>query len=217
MVQQRTRVKVCGLTSVDNALAVEACGVDAIGLVFYEPSPRWVMPSRAAEIAQALGPLTHKVGLFVDAPAEFVAQVLSQVSLTVLQFHGTESDSFCRQFNRPFFKALRMQEGLDVVDLMASYPSASGFLLDAYKKGVPGGTGESFDWARVPKACAKPLLLAGGLTPVNICSAIEQTGVYGVDVSGGVESAPGVKDIDQVRKLLAQVQQADQNNGKLEA
>lgn len=209
--QQRTRVKVCGLTSVDNALAVEACGVDAIGLVFYRPSPRWVATDMAAKIARALGPLTHKVGLFVNASAQDVEQVLAQVELSVLQFHGDEPDSFCQQFKRPFFKALRMQNGVDIGALMATYPSAAGFLLDAYKKGVPGGTGESFDWARVPKDCAQPLLLAGGLTPLNVGAAIEQTAVYGVDVSGGVESAPGVKGIDLVRALIKQVQRADQS------
>ncbi|GAB3057167.1 phosphoribosylanthranilate isomerase [Simiduia litorea] len=211
MVQQRTRVKVCGLTSVDNALAVEACGVDAIGLVFYPPSPRSVHIDTAANIAAALGPLTHKVGLFVNADAVSVEQVLARVDLSVLQFHGDEPDSYCRQFRRPFFKALRMQDGLDIATVMAAYPSASGFLLDAYKKGVPGGTGESFDWARVPKSCAHHLLLAGGLTPSNVGAAIEQTGVYGVDVSGGVESGPGVKNIDLVRALIAQVQRVDQN------
>lgn len=211
-VQQRTRVKVCGLTTVENALAVEACGVDAIGLVFYPPSPRWIAPKQAKDVAAALGPLTLKVGLFVNPTAEFVEQVLAQVSLSALQFHGEETEAFCASFGRPYFKALRMRDDLDAEALMAGYPSASGFLLDAYKAGVPGGTGEAFDWARVPKKPVKPLLLAGGLTPTNVAEAIAQTQVYGVDLSGGVESAPGLKDIEKVRLLMAQVRKADQLN-----
>ena len=211
-VQQRTRVKVCGLTTVENALAVETCGVDAIGLVFYPPSPRWIAPEQAKIVAAALGPLTQKVGLFVNPTAEFVEQVLALVSLSTLQFHGDEPEAFCASFGRPYFKALRMRDDVNLSDEMASYPSSSGFLLDAYKAGVPGGTGEVFDWARVPANATKPLLLAGGLTPLNVAEAIEQTQVYGVDLSGGVESAPGVKDIEKVRLLMAQVRKADHLN-----
>lgn len=207
--QQRTRIKVCGLTEPANARAVEACGVDAIGLVFYEPSPRAVTPEQAAVIAAQLGPLTHRVGLFVNATGAIVRSTVARVGLTVLQFHGDETEAFCTSFGLPYFKALRMKPGLDVAAAMAGFESAAGFLLDAYRPGVPGGTGEQFDWGRVPQAAPRPILLAGGLTAENVAQAIAATGVYGVDVSGGVESAPGVKDIAKVQALVAQVQRAD--------
>lgn len=209
MPQQRTRIKVCGLTDPANARAVEACGVDAIGLVFYEPSPRAVTLDQAVAIAAQLGPLTHRVGLFVNAAAAEVRATLARVGLTVLQFHGDETADYCGSFGLPYFKALRMKPGLDVMAAMARYQDASGFLLDAYRPGVPGGTGEQFDWARVPQNSQRPVLLAGGLTPANVAQALAVTRVYGVDVSGGVESAPGVKNIDMVQAMVAQVQQAD--------
>ncbi|AFU97354.1 phosphoribosylanthranilate isomerase [Simiduia agarivorans] len=205
----RTRIKVCGLTQPDNALAVEACGVDAIGLVFYAASKRAVTPEQAAKIGEVLGPLTHRVGLFVDPEPALVEAVLSTGHITSLQFHGDEPEAFCRRFGVPYFKALRMRPGLDCEQAIAAYPSASGFLLDAFQPGQPGGTGERFDWSRVPSHCGRPLILAGGLNPDNVAQAIRQTNVYGVDLSGGVESAPGVKDVARVRALVAAVAAAD--------
>lgn len=205
----RTRIKVCGLTQVDNALAVEACGVDAIGLVFYPSSSRCVAIEQAARVARALGPLTQRIGLFVDADADQVRAVLAQVPLSGLQFHGAEDNDFCGQFGVPWFKALRMKPGFDPVAAMAAYPDAAGFLLDAYQPGIPGGTGARFDWARVPVSAGRPLLLAGGLDPDNVGQAIAQTGVYGVDLSGGVESAPGLKDPARVAALVQAVARAD--------
>lgn len=209
MQQRRTRIKVCGLTQVDNAVAVEACGVDAIGLVFYRPSSRWVEPDQARRIAAALGPLTHRVGLFVDADSDWVKSVLSCVELTLLQFHGDESDAYCASFGRPFLKAIRVREGLDLCQAMAGFPSASGFLLDAYKAGVPGGTGEQFDWRRMPQKSVKPLVLAGGLNPTNVAEAMATGRIHAVDVSGGVESSAGIKDIDLVTAFVEQVRAAD--------
>lgn len=205
----RTRIKVCGLTRPDNALAVEACGVDAIGLVFYSASKRAVTPEQAAAIGQVLGPLTQRVALFVDPPPALVEAVLATGQITSLQFHGNEPEAFCRGFGVPYFKALRMRPELDCNQAIATYPSASGILLDAYQPGQPGGTGEQFDWGRVPPNSAKPLILAGGLNPDNVAEAIRTTSVYGVDLSGGVESAPGIKDIARVRALVAAVAAAD--------
>lgn len=188
------RVKICGLTSVVDALVAVDAGADAIGLVFYAPSPRCVDIQSAADIALAVGPFVTTVGLFVDADKEQVEQVLAEVPLQLLQFHGDEAASYCEQFNRPYMKALRMKPGLDVDAEIKKYASAQGILLDAYRKGVPGGTGETFDWQRVPSSNAKPIVLAGGLDGGNVVAAIKATRAYGVDVSGGVELSHGVKD-----------------------
>ncbi|MGH1373526.1 MAG: phosphoribosylanthranilate isomerase [Cellvibrionaceae bacterium] len=196
------RVKICGITSVDDAVAVCGAGADAIGLVFYAKSPRNVSIEIAAEIARSVGPYCTVVGLFVNAEAEFVNRVLGRVGLHVLQFHGDETDEYCRQFQRPFYKAIRMKEDLDVNVAMAKFPSAVAILLDAYRPGVPGGTGETFDWQRVPREAKLPIVLAGGLTPDNVSSAVSATEVYGVDVSGGVEAQPGKKDSEKVRAFL---------------
>ncbi len=201
------RVKICGITCEQDALAALQAGASAVGLVFYPPSPRYLADLALAQrIALSLGPFVSVVGLFVNASASAVQQVLAQVPLQVLQFHGDEPAAFCEQFERPYLKAVRMKPGLALEPLMAQHPKASGFLLDAYKPGVPGGTGEAFDWAAFPRHAPKPLVLAGGLTPNTVAQAIEQTSPYGVDVSGGVESAPGVKDHAKIRCFMQQVQ-----------
>jgi phosphoribosylanthranilate isomerase len=192
------RIKICGITSVNDAQQAIHAGADAIGLVFYEPSPRCVSIAVATEIAKSVGPFVTVVGLFVDAKEAFVHKVLSSVSLHVLQFHGDETVEYCESFDRPYIKALRMREEIDVNALIAQYSSASGILLDAYRAGVPGGTGESFDWRRVPSQSIRPIVLAGGLTPENVALAMKTTHVYGVDVSGGVEVSPGCKDPEKV-------------------
>ena len=196
------RVKICGITRVGDATQVLAAGADAIGLVFYPPSPRCVDIERAQEIALEVGPFVNVVGLFVDAEPSHIESVLQRVPLTTLQFHGDESEAQCLRYGRPYLKALRMKPGMDVRDALRSYPSASGILLDAYRKGVPGGTGETFDWQRVPRDQKQHLVLAGGLTPENVAAAIAATGVYGVDVSGGVESAPGIKDAARIASFI---------------
>lgn len=193
-----TRVKICGITSLEDAEAAVAAGADALGFVFYEPSPRYITVDNARQICRQLGPFVTLVGLFVNAPAAAVRQVLDQVPLHLLQFHGDEDRDYCEQFGRPYMKALRMKPGLNVNDVIGAYPSAAGILLDAYRKGVPGGTGESFDWQRVPQQASRPIVLAGGLTPDNVSQAIAQTAPYGVDVSGGVEASPGKKDFEKV-------------------
>jgi phosphoribosylanthranilate isomerase len=207
------RIKICGITSVaDAALAVNA-GADAIGVVFYPQSPRAVSIAQAREIAESVGPFVTVVGLFVDADEAFIKDVLSKVSLHVLQFHGDETRAFCELFQRPYIKAIRMRPALNVPQAMAAYPSASAILLDAYRQGTPGGTGETFDWQRIPTQSARPIVLAGGLTPDNIALAISATqmngtnGVYGVDVSGGVESSPGKKDAHKIALFMRNAKQ----------
>ncbi len=183
---------------------VVSAGADAIGLNFYAQSPRVVSIKQARAIALAVGPFVTVTGLFVDAEPDFIRQVLHQVPLHLLQFHGDETPSFCEAFERPYLKALRMTPELDVKAAIAAHPAATGVLLDAYVPGTPGGTGETFDWGRVPQQAARPIVLAGGLTPANVGAAIAATCPYAVDVSGGVESAPGVKDPDKVQKFIRQ-------------
>ncbi|AQQ68213.1 N-(5'-phosphoribosyl)anthranilate isomerase [Microbulbifer agarilyticus] len=199
------RVKICGITSVEDArLAVDA-GADALGMVFYPPSPRHVSLEQAAEIARAVTPFVVLTGLFVDAHPQEVEQVLAQVPLNLLQFHGNETAAYCRQFHRPYIKALRMKPELNPSEAMSAYPDARGYLLDAYRKGVPGGTGDTFDWQRVPQGRERndrQVILAGGLNPANVTQAISAAVPDAVDVSGGVEAAPGRKDPDKVREFV---------------
>lgn len=204
----RVRVKICGITSTEDAKAAVEAGAEALGLVFYAASPRAVVIEQARAIAFAAGPFAVVTGLFVDADPEFVSAVLKQVPLQLLQFHGDETPAYCESFSRPYMKAIRMRPELDVIAAIAEYPSAAGILLDAYRPGVPGGTGETFDWMRVPQQSTKPLVLAGGLTSANVAEAIRATQVYGVDVSGGVESAPGKKDHGKITSFINNVRLA---------
>jgi phosphoribosylanthranilate isomerase len=203
------RIKICGITSVEDGVAVVEAGAEALGLVFYAASPRAVSVQKARAIALAAGPFTVVTGLFVDADPSFVSNVMKEVPLQLLQFHGNETAEYCSLFERPYMKAIRMRPELDVQKVISAYPGASGILLDAYRKGVPGGTGESFDWSRVPRESSTPLVLAGGLTPTNVADAIISTGVYGVDVSGGVELSPGKKDHGKITSFI--------NNARLSA
>jgi phosphoribosylanthranilate isomerase len=196
------RVKICGITSVADAQVAVKAGADAIGLVFYTPSPRAVSIEQAREIAASVGPFVTVVGLFVNAEESYVHEVLANVALHLLQFHGDESREYCEQFQRAYMKAIRMRPELDVVPTIAEYPSAAAILLDAYRPGVPGGTGETFDWQRIPVLAERPIVLAGGLTADNVVLAIQSTHVYGVDVSGGVESAPGKKHAHKVEEFI---------------
>lgn len=183
-------------------MAACKAGADAIGLVFHASSPRVVTPDQAREIALSVGPFVTVVGLFVDAEPAYIQEALRVVPLNLLQFHGDESPEYCESFQRPYMKAIRMRPHIDIDSAIARYASASAILLDAYRPGVPGGTGEAFDWQRVPKDATKTLVLAGGLTPSNVAEAIRTTGVYGVDVSGGVEAAPGRKDAAKVNEFV---------------
>ncbi len=190
----RVRSKICGITRVEDALAAVAAGADAIGLVFYPPSPRAVSIQQAAAILAALPPFVSSVGLFVDMPRENLQSLLDQLPLDLLQFHGDESADDCRGYARPYIKALRMRPGIDLQAEMAEYADARGILLDTYVEGVPGGTGAAFDWKQVPQEDGLPIILAGGLHPDNVAQAIACARPYAVDVSGGVELAKGIKD-----------------------
>jgi phosphoribosylanthranilate isomerase len=209
MGSRRTRVKICGITRVEDGLAAAQAGADAIGLVFYPQSPRAVSIEAARAICAALPPFVTTVGLFVDAEVHAVREILAHVPLDTLQFHGAETPEYCAQFDRPFLKALRMREALDVDAEYRRYGGARALLLDTYRAGVPGGTGEVFDWQRVPRALAARVVLAGGLNPGNVGAAIVAAQPYAVDVSGGVESAPGIKDAQRIREFVAAVSRAD--------
>ena len=208
---KKIRIKICGLTRVEDAVAAVNAGADAIGLVFYAKSPRAISIEIARQIALVAGPFVTVTGLFVGADPKEVTDVLKQVPLHLLQFHGDESPAYCESFQRSYLKAIRMKPDVNLDDAIAEYASASGILLDAYRPGVPGGTGETFDWGRVPRQSTTPIVLAGGLTPENVIQAIESTRIYGVDVSGGVESAPGLKDPNKIRDFISNAQLARQH------
>jgi phosphoribosylanthranilate isomerase len=201
----RTRVKICGITRAEDAQCAADCGADAIGLVFYPASPRAVTLERAAEIAKELPAFVTCVGLFVNPTRAEVADVLKQVPIDCLQFHGEESADFCDQFNRPYIKAIRVKDGTDVRREASRYLRARAVLLDTYVQAIPGGTGQCFDWARIPADVPKPVILAGGLTGENVADAIQQVRPYAVDVSGGVEQRKGIKDQAKIRQFIAEV------------
>lgn len=198
----RTRVKICGITREQDALAAIAAGADAIGLVFYPPSPRHVSLEQAAAITRQLPPFVTVVGLFVNADAETIRESVQAGRVSLLQFHGQECPDFCAAQGMPWMKAIRMKDDLDLDKAAADYAAASALLLDAYRAGVPGGTGETFDWDRIPAQLAHKVVLAGGLNPDNVAEAVRRVRPYGVDVSGGVESEPGIKDGARIAQLM---------------
>lgn len=183
-------------------------GADALGLVFYEPSPRYVSIQAAQVICSQLPAFVSVVALCVDKPAEDVKALVQQLPIDVLQFHGSETPDYCEQFSTPWLKAIRVATDSDVGGEIERFSSARGILLDTYRKGVPGGTGERFDWELIPEAHRAQIILAGGLTAGNVARAIETVGPYAVDVSGGVESSPGVKDPKKIRAFMQQVNAA---------
>jgi phosphoribosylanthranilate isomerase len=205
----RTRAKICGITRIEDGLAAASAGADAIGLVFYARSPRAVSAEQARTIIAALPPFVTSVGLFVDAPAEEVEVILASVPLDLLQFHGDETPDYCRGFSRPYIKVVRMADEVDLKAVAAEYHDAHGLLLDSYQKGVPGGTGHAFDWARVPAGLGKPVILAGGLDPGNVAQAVRQVRPYAVDVSSGVEADKGIKDANRIIAFMRGVETAD--------
>ncbi|MEN8170141.1 MAG: phosphoribosylanthranilate isomerase [Pseudomonadota bacterium] len=207
--QTRTRTKICGITRPEDGVFAASRGADAIGLVFYPPSPRYVATEQACEVIAALPPFVTTVGLFVDASEADVRALLDKVPLDLLQFHGNEEEAYCRSFDRPYFKAIRMAEGVDLAEQAARYASASALLLDSYQSGVPGGTGHAFDWARIPEGLDKPIILAGGLGPENVDEAIRSVRPYAVDVSSGVEASKGIKDADKIIAFMRGVERAD--------
>lgn len=197
-----SHIKVCGITSVADALNAVKLGVDAIGLVFYEPSPRAISIPVARNIVHAVGPFVTTVGLFVNADKCVIEETLRQVPLHVLQFHGDESPEFCKQFRRPWIKALRMKPGVNMQSAVLEYIEADAILFDSYKEGVPGGTGEKFAWSELPEKILPPIIVAGGLNAANVSAAIKMVAPYAVDVSGGVESEPGKKDLLKMKAFV---------------
>lgn len=204
-----TRIKICGITREQDLRAVASGGADAIGFVFYEKSPRHVTLQQAAILARAVQPFVTVVGLFVNPSAEYVREVLAQVALDVLQFHGEESPEFCAQWSRPYLKAVRVKAGVDLLQCATRYAGAQGLLLDAYVEGTHGGTGESFDWALIPHDLPLPVVLSGGLHAGNVAEAIKQVRPYAVDVSSGVEAGKGIKDAAKVAAFIKEVKRVD--------
>ena len=201
----KTRIKICGITRPQDGLAAALAGADAIGLVFYAASPRNVTPAQAGEICTALPPFINKVGLFVNATSQDVQNVLATVPLDLLQFHGDERPDFCRQFNKPYIKAINVKPGLDLLQYASLYSGASGLLLDSFVEGTPGGTGITFNWDLIPAKLSLPVILSGGLKPQNVAAAIRQTRPWAVDVSSGVESAKGIKDVQKIAAFIKEV------------
>lgn len=201
----RTRAKICGITRVEDALSAIEHGADAIGLVFYPPSPRHVSVAQAAEISAALPPFVTVVALFVNPKKSEVTDVLSQVRIDLLQFHGDEDEAACSQYRLPYLKAVRVKESTNLIQYAQTYSSAKALLLDAYSERVVGGTGQTFDWRLIPKNMPLPIVLAGGLTSENVAEAIQQVRPYAVDVSGGVEQSKGVKDSAKIAAFMSAV------------
>lgn len=207
----RTRVKICGITRPEDALVAVDLGVDALGLVFYAPSPRNVTIATAADIARQIPAFVSVVGLFVNAEPSFVEEVIANVGLSLLQFHGDETLEDCERFGLPYIKAIRVKADTNLVQYARDFTSAKALLLDTYTEGVAGGTGQMFDWNLIPSALPKPVILAGGLQANNVAQAIRQVKPYAVDVSGGVEATKGIKD---AQKIAAFMQQVDLSGNK---
>ena len=201
----RVRVKICGITRVEDALIAVENGADAIGLVFYAPSPRHVSIAQAIEIVNKIPAFITVVGLFVNAEASFIREVTSQVNLDLLQFHGDETPEECARYQMPFIKAIRVKSGTNLVQCAKDFSASRALLLDTYTEGVAGGTGHVFDWNLIPAGLEKPVILAGGLNPQNVAQAIAEVKPYAVDVSGGVEKSKGVKDAAKIAAFMQQV------------
>ncbi len=203
-----TRIKICGITRVEDGLAAAQAGADAIGLVFVGKSPRHVTPEQAREIARALPPFVSTVALFVNPTAAEVEAVLKTVRPDVLQFHGEETADFCRAFGVPYLKAFRVRPGADLLQSAALYADAQGWLLDAWSEAAHGGTGERFDWDLIPRDLSRPVVLAGGLTAANVAAAVATVRPWAVDVSSGVESSKGIKDAVKIAAFIKEIRNA---------
>jgi phosphoribosylanthranilate isomerase len=208
----RTRIKICGITRPGDALAAAQAGADAIGLVFYPPSPRYLSAERALDIRQALPPFVQTVALFVNPDAAQVAQVIGRLRPAMLQFHGDETPQFCAQFGMPYVKACRVRRGVstgvDLLEYLRPFSGAAAWLLDSFVEAY-GGVGESFDWSLVPARRDRPLILSGGLARDNVAEAVRRVRPWGVDVSSGVESAKGIKDAAKIAAFIEEVRNAD--------
>jgi len=202
------RVKICGITRLQDMHAACEAGADALGFVFYEKSPRHLTIAAAAALVRELPPFVQAVGLFVNAEPASIESVLQEVPLDLLQFHGDETPADCARFGRPFIKAVRVNRDTDLLKCAADFDAARGLLLDAYVPGMPGGTGERFDWSLIPPALPKPVILSGGLTPGNVAEAVERVHPWAVDVSSGVEVSKGIKDAHLIAQFIANAKEA---------
>ncbi|MHB0974837.1 MAG: phosphoribosylanthranilate isomerase [Thiobacillus sp.] len=202
------RVKICGITRLQDLHAACEAGADALGFVFYESSPRHVSVETAAALMRALPPFVQSVGLFVNAGPAFIERVLRAAPLDLLQFHGDESPADCVRYGRPFIKAVRVNRDTDLLKCAADFDAARGLLLDAFVPGVPGGTGERFDWGLIPSDFPGPIILSGGLTPDNVAEAVQRVRPWAVDVSSGVEASKGIKDAQKIARFIANAKEA---------
>lgn len=204
-----TRIKICGITRNEDAAAAAKAGADAIGFVFYRNSPRFVDPQRAKAIADGIPPFISTVGLFVDANAAEVEASLAVFRVDYLQFHGDETPDYCHQFGVPFVKAIRVRPGVDLLQYAINFGAARALLLDAFVAGVPGGTGQGFDWSLIPRNLPLPIVLSGGLCSDNITAAVRAVRPWAVDVSSGVEVTKGIKDAEKIQQFIRGVRNAD--------
>ena len=202
------RTKICGITDITHAFIAAEAGASAIGLVFYEKSPRHVSIPLAKEICQSLPPFISTVGLFVNADIDVVNRVIVETGIDLLQFHGEETPQYCENFSKPYLKAIRVKPGIDLVQYAAVYKNAKGLLLDAFFPDKPGGTGMTFDWNLIPQNLSLPVVLSGGLSPDNVADAIRKVKPWAVDVSSGVEESPGKKDASKIREFIKGVHNA---------
>ncbi|MDX1551680.1 MAG: phosphoribosylanthranilate isomerase [Marinobacter sp.] len=208
----RTRVKICGVTRKQDVIAAARAGADAIGFVFYEPSPRYVTPATARELVSAVPPFVSATGLFVNPEAEYVIEVLKQVPLDLLQFHGDETPAFCSSFGVRWIKAVRVRQSSDIENAFQDYRKASGLLVDAWDPAKYGGTGQAFNWSLIPQSRPMPLILAGGLASDNVSRAVAEVRPWAVDVSGGVESSKGIKDDEKITDFINEVHRVDETD-----
>lgn len=205
----RTRVKICGITRMEDALASAEAGADAIGLVFYPPSPRCVSNADAARIVRSLPPFVCSIALFVNPSKAEVESVLAECPVTAIQFHGEETDGFCKQFGLPFLKVARVRAGLDLINYFAQFHDAAGWMLDAFHDDAYGGKGAVFDWTLIPPNLLRPLILSGGLSVDNVAQAVRRVRPWAVDVSSGVEIGKGLKDATKIAAFIREVKNAD--------
>jgi phosphoribosylanthranilate isomerase len=204
-----TAVKICGVTRIEDALAAARSGAQAIGLVFYKPSPRYIEPDAAAVIVRALPPFVTPVGLFVDAGEDEVRAISARAHVGLLQFHGAETPDFCSRFDLPWMKALRVRPGIDLLQYARDFHGAQALLLDAWQEGLHGGTGATFDWALIPPSLPLPVVLSGGLNPDNVAAAVRAVRPWAVDVSSGVEASKGIKDAQKIAAFISGVRDVD--------
>jgi phosphoribosylanthranilate isomerase len=204
-----TRVKICGITRIEDALTAIRLGANAIGFIFWDKSARYIDPKEARKIVMALPPFVSVVGVYVDPSSEWVEETCSIAGLNLLQFHGDELPEFCSQFPLPYIKAVRIRSGIDLLQYAAQYSSSNGLLLDSYVEGVPGGTGRTFEWSLIPENLSLPLILSGGLHPENVCAAIRKAKPWAVDVSSGVEITKGIKDADKIAAFMTGVRDGE--------